>query len=236
MTTRGQQHGGSRAWGGALVLTVWTLLMGGVPAGAQPPRSRVAVLTPGMHFSLALEGLREGLAQLGYHEGKDLAFLVEDTHGEVASRASRAAKIVEAHPDVIFTIGTALTIAAKQATTTLPIVFVFVGDPLRSGLIASYASSQNNVTGIANYAGPLSGKRLEVLQEVVLGVKRVLAVVATHEENAQIAFQRLAETAQKLAIQVLRHDVTTREESSSTSCALRPPASWTRSIMSPRSS
>jgi putative tryptophan/tyrosine transport system substrate-binding protein len=173
---------------------------------------RVAVLTPGLPFSLALEGLREGLAQLGYHEGKDLAFLIEDTHGDVANLASRTARLVAAQPDVMFTIGTAPTTAAKHATTTLPIVFVFVGDPLRSGLIASYASSQNNVTGIANYAGPLSGKRLEVLQEVVPGVKRVLALVAAQESVAEVAFTFLAEAAPKHGIALLRYDVTSKEE------------------------
>ena len=99
--------------------------------------------------------------------------MVEDVQGEVASLAKRAAKIVEAKPDVIFTISTAPTAAAKQATTTTPIVFAFVADPLRSGLIASYASSQNNLTGITSYVGPLSGKRLEILQEIAPGIKRV---------------------------------------------------------------
>jgi putative ABC transport system substrate-binding protein len=165
-----------------------------------------------MTFGLALQGLREGLVQLGYQEGKNLTFLVEDAQGEVDSLAERAARLVEARPDVIFTITTAPTVAARQATTTLPIVFAFVADPLRSGLIASYASSQNNVTGISSYGGPLSGKRLEILQEIAPGIKRLLVLVAVQESAATTSFQFLAETAPKLGIELLRHDVRSREE------------------------
>jgi putative ABC transport system substrate-binding protein len=112
----------------------------------------------------------------------------------------------------MFTIGTAPAIAAKQAATTIPIVFIFVGDPLRSGLVASYASSQNNVTGISTYTGPLSGKRLELLQEIAPGIKRVLILVPSRERIAEVAFQFLAEAAPKLGIELLRHDVTSKEE------------------------
>jgi putative tryptophan/tyrosine transport system substrate-binding protein len=206
------QHRFFSPWLGAVLLSGWTLVVGGLSAEAQLPRHRVAVLTPGLTFNLALEGLRAGLAHLGYHEGKDIAFMVEDVQGEVASLASRAAKIVEAKPDVIVTIGTASATAAKQATTTLPIVFAFVADPLRSGLVASYASSQNNMTGISTYAGPLSGKRLEILQEVAPGIKRVLALVAPQESVATVSFQALAEAAPKLGIELLHYDVTSKEE------------------------
>jgi len=179
---------------------------------AQARRFQVAVLTSGLAFSPALDGFREGLAQLGYHEGENIAFMVEDAQGDVASLASRAASIVEGKPDVIFTISTEPTAAAKQATTTLPIVFAFVADPLRSGFIASYASSQNNLTGITNYAGPLSGKRLEVLQEIAPGIKRVLVLVAPREGVAELSFKFLAEAAPKLGIELLRHDVTSVQD------------------------
>src|SRR5438132_590397 len=190
----------------AVVLAVLTL--GVSLAGAQPRHYRVAVLTPGLLYNLALEGLREGLAQFGYDEVKDIAFIVEDARGDVGSLTSRAAKLVEAQPDLIFTIGTAATAAAKQATATLPVVFAFVGDPLRSGLVASYASSENNLTGVSTYSSQLAGKRLEILQEIAPGIKRVLALVAPQERTSEVSFQALAEVAPKLGIEVLRLDVT----------------------------
>jgi putative ABC transport system substrate-binding protein len=121
-------------------------------------------------------------------------------------------KIIETRPDIIFTISTAATAVAKKATTALPIVFTCVADPLRSGLIASYASSQNNLTGIASYAGPLSGKRLEILKEIAPGIQRVLVFVAPQDSIAEVSFQFLAEAAPKLGIELLRHDVTSKEE------------------------
>jgi putative ABC transport system substrate-binding protein len=172
----------------------------------------VAVLLPRLIFNPTLEGLREGLAQLGYQEGKNLTVMVEDAQGDVASLAHRVERLIEAKPDVLFTITTAPTIAAKQASTMIPIVFAAVGDPLRSGVIASYASSQNNVTGITNSAGLLSGKRLEILQEIAPGIKRILVLVAPQESVATVSFQFLAEAASKLGIELLRHDVRSPEE------------------------
>lgn len=211
-TTRMPRHRGLRAWCGAIVLAVATLGVGVALAGAQARHSRVAVFTPGLSFTPVLAGLQEGLAQLGYVEGQNVTLVVEDTRGAVPDLTQRAAQLAAAHPDVLVTVTTPHTKAARQATTRIPIVFTRVGDPLHYGLIASYASSQNNLTGISTYSNPLTGKRLELLQEIAPGIQRILAVVATNEENAQLAFQRLAETAQKLAIQVLRRDVTTREE------------------------
>jgi len=201
-----------RLWFGAVVLAVWALCVSVALAGTSAHHYRVAILTLGGLHNVALEGFREELARRGYHEGQDISFMVEDVQGEVGTLADRAARIVEAKPDLIFTIGTAATTAVKQATTTLPIVFTFVADPVRSGIITSYASSQNNVTGVSSYAGPLSGKRLEVLQEIAPGVKRVLVLMTPHESIAEVSFQSLAEVAPKLGIELLRYDVTSKAD------------------------
>lgn len=207
-----QRQGSRQSWLWVASLAASVLLLGVSSIEAQWAQFRIGALTSGGTFNLALHGLREGLAQLGYHEGKDVAFMVEDAQGEVASLADRAARIVAAKPDIIFTMASAPTAAARQATSTIPIVFAFVADPLRLGLVSSYASSQNNLTGISSYTGPLSGKRLEVLQEVAPGVKRVLVLVAPQESVATVSFQFLAEAAPKLGIELVRHDVTSKAE------------------------
>ena len=187
------------------------VLVGVLPVGAQPSGYRVAVLTPGVTYAPVLEGLRESLSRLGYQEGRNISFTVDETKAGASDLVSRAKKLIEAKPNVVVTVTTTHTAAAKQATTTVPIVFVWVGDPLRSGLIASYVSSNNNLTGVAAYSGPLSAKRLEILKEIVPGVKRVLAVVTTNDSIAESSFQSLGETAKKLGVQVVRKDVTTKE-------------------------
>jgi putative ABC transport system substrate-binding protein len=83
---------------------------------------------------------------------------------------------------------------------------------VQSGFVASYASSKNNLTGVANSVAPLSGKRLEILKQIVPGIKRGLAVVAIKESIAQKSFQFLAESANKFGVQLIRRDVTTKEE------------------------
>src|SRR6266568_4068630 len=217
-----RQRGFLRSWCGVVVLVVLTLCIGVALAGDQARHYRVAVLTPGLSFLPVLEGLKEGLEHLGYVPGKNVTLVVEDTHGAVPDLVQRAAQLAEAKPDVLVTVGTPHTRAASQATTSVPIVFTRVGDPLQYGMIASYASSQNNLTGISTYSGPLTGKRLELLREIAPEIKRILAVVAMNEANAQAAFERLAVVAQKLEIQVLRRDVTTREEIEQILSAMSP--------------
>jgi putative tryptophan/tyrosine transport system substrate-binding protein len=204
----------------AMVLALWVVFSGAASVTPQASHYRVGVLISRSPFHLALDGLREGLAQLGYREGENLAFVVEDAQGNVPGLASHAAKLVAAKPDVVFTISTASTTEVKQATTTLPIVFTVVADPLRAGLIVSYASSQNNLTGVTNSAAPLSGKRLDLLKTMVPGVKHALVLVAPQENVSEVSFTFLVEAAPRLGIELLRRDVSSRAEIEQTLQAL----------------
>lgn len=201
-----------RPWLITMFLAAAAVLVGVLPVGAQSSGYRVAVLTPGVTYAPALEGLRESLSRLGYQEGKNISFIVDETKAGASGLVSRAKKLVAAKPDVVVAVTTSHTAAAKQLTTSIPIVFVWVGDPLRSGFIASYASSKNNLTGVSAYSGPLSAKRLEILKEIVPEIKRVLAVVTTKDSIAESSFQSVSETAKRLGVQVVRKDVTTKEE------------------------
>jgi putative ABC transport system substrate-binding protein len=172
----------------------------------------IAVLTPGLNFEPVLEGLREGLEKLGYRDGSNVKFMIEDSKGDLSGLAHRAAKLVEAKPAVIFTVVTPPTLAAKQATHTIPIVFAGVVDPIQSGLVPSFASSGNNLTGVTAYTAYLSGKRLEVLKAIVPQVRKVLAIVSAKEIVAQISLKQLEEAALKLAVKVIHRDVANTED------------------------
>ena len=173
---------------------------------------RIGVLTPGGDFAPVLEGLRQGLAQLGYEEGKRVTFIVEDTKMEALDPVKAAMRLIAAKPDLLVTVATSHAAAAKQVAGSVPIVFTVLADPVQSGFVASYASSKNNLTGVSSSVAPLSGKRLEVLKEIAPGIKRGLAVVAIKESIAQKSFQFLAESANKFGVQLIRRDVTTKEE------------------------
>src|SRR5882672_762273 len=172
----------------ALWVIAIVVALASVLNAAPPARSvRIAVLTPGLAFGEILTGFRDGLDQLGYREGSNLILLVEDTKGIGPEVKAQAQALIAAKPDVVVTIGTSHTAAAKAATSTIPIVFTWVGDPVKSGLVPSYASSGNNLTGVSVYSGPLSGKRLEILREIAPNVRRVLCIVG-NDSIAEISF------------------------------------------------
>src|ERR1051326_6317104 len=103
---RMQRYRGLMAWYGSVVLIIFTLCSGVARAGDRARQYRVAVFTNGLSASPVLEGLQEGLAQLGYVAGKNITLMVEDTHGVVFDLAQSAAQLVAANPDVLVTVGT----------------------------------------------------------------------------------------------------------------------------------
>jgi len=196
-----------------IAAAVAAVLFGVLAAEAESPRQRVAVLTPGLSYDPVMQGLREELARLGYQEGKNLAFTIEETKGAPPEAVREAAKrLVESKPDVLFAVSTSHTAAAKQATASLPVVFAWVGDPLRSGFIDSYASSKNNLTGVSIYSVPLSGKRLEILKEIDPKVKRVLAIGGVKDVATEASEPFLDEAGKKLGVQIVRHDVANKDD------------------------
>ena len=194
------------------LLIALTLMLAGSSWAQSMDVRRIGLLTPGGDFAPVLEGLRQGLAQLGYVEGKQISFIVEDTKMETLDPVQAAMRLIAAKPDLLITVATSHTAAAKQVAGNLPIVFTMLSDPVQGGFAASYASSKNNLTGVSNNVAPLSGKRLEVLKRMVPGIKRGLAVVAVKEIVAQKSFQFLAESAKRFDVQLVRRDVTTKDE------------------------
>ncbi len=196
-----------------VLLSILFTVMFACSIQAQPTAiRRIGVLTPGGDFGSVVEGLRQGLAEAGYEEGKQITLIVEDTKMETLDPVKAALRLVAANPDLIVTVATSHAAAAKRVAGNIPVVFTVLTDPVQSGYVASYASSKNNFTGVANSVAQLSGKRLEMLKEMVPTIKRGLAVVAIKESIAQKSFQFLAESASKFGIQLVRRDVTTKEE------------------------
>ena len=116
----------------ALWVIAFVLALVSALSAAPPARSvRIAVLTPGLAFGEVLAGFRDGLDKLGYREGSNLTLLVEDTKGMGPEVKAQAQALVAAKPDVVVTIGTSHTVAAKAATSTIPTVFTWVGDPVK---------------------------------------------------------------------------------------------------------
>jgi ABC-type uncharacterized transport system substrate-binding protein len=179
-------------------------------AEAQQPKkiSRVGFIgassaSSGGHY---LEAFRQGLRELGYVEGKNIVIEARPgTEGKPDRLAALAAELVRLKVDVIVTSGSNPTRAAKEATATIPIVMAQDPDPVGNGFVASLARPGGNITGLSNLGPELSGKRLELLKEVVPRVKRVAIFgTSTFPGNAQILREtELAAGALKLQLQYL---------------------------------
>jgi ABC-type uncharacterized transport system substrate-binding protein len=117
------------------------------------------------------------LRELGWIEGRTVAIEYRWADGRSERAVEIATEFVRRKVDVIVTSGTAVVVAAMQATAVIPIVFAGAGDPVGTGLIASLARPGGNVTGLSSLVTDLAGKRLELLREVVPGLRR-LAILA----------------------------------------------------------
>ena len=148
-------------------------------AAAQPREKvpRVGYLSPGSPSDLArqrrFEAFRQGLRELGYVEGQNIAIEPRWAEGKYARYSGLAADLVRLKVDVIVAVGGRATQDAQQATRTIPIVMSVVIDPLGSGLVASLAHPGGNVTGLTIMASDVVGKQFEVVKEVVPKVSRV---------------------------------------------------------------
>src|SRR5499427_1053433 len=120
-----------------------------------------------------ITALFDALAELGWIEGKNVVFERRYAENRLERLPELAAELVRLNVDVIVAIGTPGPLAAKRATSTIPIVMAAAGDPLGSGLVASLARPGGNVTGMSLMAPDLGGKRLELLKELLPGLARV---------------------------------------------------------------
>jgi putative ABC transport system substrate-binding protein len=148
-----------------------------------------------------LDALRHGMDAQGYREGQDYVLELRYAEGRNERLPALAEELVRLNVDVILTSGLAAIGAARQATTTIPIVFAAAGDPVEAGLVASLARPGGNATGLSLVAGDEAAKRLELLKEAVPGLSRVAVLWNPSTVGAQFAQTEVA--AQALGLQVL---------------------------------
>src|SRR5690242_9693278 len=117
------------------------------------------------------------LGELGWLEGRTVAIEYRWAEGRSESLAEAVAEFVRLKVDIVLAGGTEATLAAKRATSVIPIVFPLAGDPIGTGIVASLARPGGNVTGLSNLSSDLSAKRLALLRETLPGVRR-LAILA----------------------------------------------------------
>jgi putative tryptophan/tyrosine transport system substrate-binding protein len=178
-------------------LLVAVLLLAGTGAAQSPPKTaRIGVLSFASGPTPTMD-IVPGLRDLGWIEGQNLTVEYRWASGKTEQLTSMAAELVRLKPDVIVTSSTPAAQAAKQATTTIPIVMTFVADPLGSGLVPSLARPGGNLTGVSTLAAGLVAKRLELLKAVAPKATRIalLLEAGTLGERALRDMVDEAETA-----------------------------------------
>jgi putative tryptophan/tyrosine transport system substrate-binding protein len=163
-------------------------------------------------YAALVEAFRLGLRDRGYVEGKNVAIEYRWADGRYDRLPALAAELVRLKVDVIVTQGTPAALAAKQATTTIPIVMAIVGNPVETGIVSSLARPGGNVTGSSFFMPELNAKRLELMKMLIPGLGR--AGVLMNPDNPAMAaiFRATEERAQALKVKLERVNVRRLDE------------------------
>ena len=172
---------------------------------AKIPRIGFLSTTPLSDISARIEALRQGLRELGYVEGKNIVIEWRSAEGKIDLLPTLAAELVRLKVDIIVSAGATDTRAAKEATVTIPIVMTQDPDPIGTGFVTSLARPGGNITGLSTLAPEISGKRLELLKEIIPKLSRVAVLgTSTRSGNAQSLKEvELAAGAYKVQVQYL---------------------------------
>jgi putative ABC transport system substrate-binding protein len=167
------------------------------------------------------QALMESLQQLGYAEGKNIFFEHRFAEGKMDQLPAIASELVSLGPDLVV-VGPNTTVrAVMQASSTVPIVMTYSAEPVASGLIASLARPGGNITGLSVQSPELAGKRLELLREVVQGLRRLAILVNVDYSGAVLDMREAQAAARTLGLDVATFEVRRADDIASAFGALK---------------
>jgi len=204
-----------------LALSLWLFALC-VPAYAQQPKlHRIGVIMPGEALSTTIDGLRQGLKDLGLQEGKQYTLTIKDTQGEVKA-ATQAAKTLEQEKvDMIYALTIPAAAAAKESTAKIPIVFSVGSDPVAGGLVDSFAKPGGRLTGVHYLVKDLTAKRLELLKEILPKLSRVIIFYDPGERVSAESAELARQEAKRLGLRFVEQHATSVDQLRSALQALK---------------
>jgi ABC-type uncharacterized transport system substrate-binding protein len=211
MKTGARQEAGSnsncaKAFGFALCAIFLALCCFSAQAQPLGKISRIGILlpwSPASEVSLSfLKAFRGGLRERGYVEDRNLAIEYRYGEGVIERFPNLATELVQLKVDLIVTSAGPPSLAAKQATETIPIVFTQVADPVAEGIVASLARPGGNITGLSQMGSEMAGKRLELLREAFPKISRVAVLWPSASQATLARFKETQRTAKAMGLQV----------------------------------
>jgi len=190
---------------------------------AQPKIPRIGFMgnsTAALEANL-VDAFREGLRELGYEEGRNIAIEYRWADGNYDEFPALVAELIAAKVDAIVTAGTPAALAVKKATTTVPLIMVAVGDPVGTGLVPSLARPGGNLTGLSSIAPDLEGKRLQLLREVVPALSHVAMFINSLNPFHVSSMRQARAAAQAMGIKLQLHDIRKSEDLDDAFAAIR---------------
>src|SRR6185369_3257644 len=207
--TTSSRRGDGRPGMAALAVALLVGLLA-FPVEAQEARRpfRIGVLNEAFAASHpTVEGLKTGLKELGLEEGRHVTFDIRFTEGKPEAMPAAAAGLVKTGVDLIFTSQEAATLAARDATKSVPIVFTSVGDPVAAGVVANLAQPGGNVTGVSSLQTELVAKRLQFLKTLAPGVKRVWLIYFGADLSTTPMIGKALDAAPRIKVELLPRGV-----------------------------
>ena len=193
-------------------ILISSVLSAAAIAEAQQPKAyRIGVIVPGGPLHEVIDGLRDGLRELGLEEGKQYALTVRDTKGDTKVANEAARSFDREKVNLIYALTTPMITAAKEATTNMPIVFCIGSDPVAGGLVDSFAKPGGRLTGIHYLARDLTGKRLEILKEILPKIGRVLTFYDPSNQVAADGATLARDEAKRLGLKFIERHVASIE-------------------------
>ena len=193
------------------LLSAASLLAAAQPAKKVPRIGYVAAVSASADAP-RLAAFRQGLRDLGYVEGQTIQIEYRHESADLQRLPEHAGELLRMNLDVLVAVTSNAAVAARKATSTVPIVFMGVTDPIATGLAESLARPGGNITGITNVAAVLAGKRLELLKEVMPRLTRVAVLWDPKAPGSIPQWEASREPADKLGLQLHSMQVSTVEE------------------------
>jgi len=207
-------------WGRVVVLTL--VLFGAVAEAQEARPARIGVLLQGGPWYEAIEGIKQGMREVGFEEGKQFVLDVRDSKGDIKATEEAARNLERDKVRLLYAMASSVVTATKKATTEVPIVFNVGSDPVAGGLVESFAKPGGRLTGVHFLTRDLTGKRLEILKEILPKLRTVLTLYSPTNKVAQESAQMARDEAKRLGLRLVERHVSSVEELRRALQALKP--------------